>query len=319
MINFLEKVFRNSRKKSFLEVDTLPIKTLEEETEGGKTTLRLFPNQDPKDGDHDPKTKPIVTPPQLIASCAQSPGIQRDHNEDALFCLTTLITGNGEATPFGIYIVADGMGGHQHGEVASEVAVKTMASHLVREVFIHHISPDSQPPDESLQEIMKKGIHKAHEKVLGEASGGGTTLTALTILGKQMTIAHVGDSRIYQIDSNSRMTSLTRDHSLVRRLEELGQLTPKEAAVDPRRNVLYHALGQGTPLEPEIISVPCPHSGYVLVCSDGLWGVISETMITDIIQNNDSLPGACQEMVDASNRAGGPDNITVILIRLPEK
>lgn len=319
MFKILEKIFRKITKKSSTAVDTLPLKKVKEKTTNDKITLRLKHNDTVKNEENIIIQKDGVKQPQLIASCAQSTGIQRDHNEDALFCLTTWMTGNGKVMPFGIYIVADGMGGHQHGEVASAIAVKTMASHIVKEILIHDIAPNPQPPDKSLQDIMRTGINKAHNKIIAEAIGGGTTLTAMAILHKQMTIAHVGDSRVYHINSDGVMSPLTRDHSLVERLVELGQLTPEEAALDPRRNVLYHALGQGTPLEPEIIFAPCPHSGYLLLCSDGLWGVISEDTIRDILRNSASIPEACQEMVDAANQAGGPDNITVILVRLPEK
>jgi serine/threonine protein phosphatase PrpC len=210
------------------------------------------------------------------------------------------------------------MGGHEHGEVASEIAARTMASHIIDEVLRNLISNDPKPPDEPLQEIMREGVALAHDNIIGSVSGGGTTLTAVTVIGNQMTIAHVGDSRVYAIRTDGTMKPLTRDHSLVKRLEELGQLTAEEAAVDPRRNVLYHALGQGTPLDPEIISSPTPHQGYLLVCSDGLWGVITEKIIGEIIRSTESLPIACQALVNAANEAGGPDNITAILIRLPD-
>jgi len=259
-----------------------------------------------------------VEPPQLTAACAQSVGKQRDHNEDALFCLTTMLASNGGSIPFGLYIVADGMGGHQHGEVASEIAARTMAHHVITKIFTNLIQIDHHPPEDPLQEILQKGVQKAHDNILSTVTGGGTTLTAVVILGNQMTIAHVGDSRVYECNFNGHMKPLTRDHSLVKRLEELGQLTAEEAAVDPRRNVLYHALGQGSPLEPEIISAPIPQHGYLLVCSDGLWGVISEDLIGEIITSTATLPQACQKMVDAANTAGGPDNITALLVRLPD-
>jgi serine/threonine protein phosphatase PrpC len=114
------------------------------------------------------------------------------------------------------------------------------------------------------------------------------------------------------------MKPLTRDHSLVKRLEELGQLTPEEAAIHPQRNVLYRALGQGEPFEPEVITAPVPDSGYLLICSDGLWGVVPERELGMIIKNSTTLHDACQYMVDAANEAGGPDNISAILVRLPD-
>jgi serine/threonine protein phosphatase PrpC len=316
-MDLLDKLFSNWKKKESAKVDTLPIRIDDGSTVGGVDTKPLSSIEGDFEDISSAKLKIFIETPQLMASCAQSTGIQRNHNEDALFSLTTIITGNRETTPFGVYIVADGMGGHQDGELASHTAIRTMASHIVKEVFSNLISPHPHAPDESLQEIMKRGIQKAHNRVHEEVAGGGTTLTAVTILGKQMTIAHVGDSRVYEIGKNGRIRSLTRDHSLVKRLVELGKLTPDEAAIDPRRSVLYHALGQDTPLEPEILSSPIPQSGYILVCSDGLWGVVSETQIKAIIQYNESLSTACQILINAANEAGGPDNISAILIKLP--
>jgi serine/threonine protein phosphatase PrpC len=316
--NIFKKIFGKNPPKGFTEDDTLPIKAPGFGNEEEDVTKPVTPFSNVLTKVEGSGNRMGIEPPQLFACCAQSVGRQRDHNEDAMFCLTTTLSSNGSTVPFGIYIVADGMGGHQHGEIASEIAIRTMAEYMIRNIFIKLIGNQPKPPEEPLQDIMKKGVQVAHDNILKTVSGGGTTLTTVTIIGNQMTIAHVGDSRIYAIALNGRMKPLTRDHSLVKRLEELGQLTPEEAAVDPRRNVLYHALGQGTPLEPEIISAPLPQPGYLLVCSDGLWGVISEERIGDIIKSSDTLPEACQELIDAANAAGGPDNITAVLIRLPD-
>jgi serine/threonine protein phosphatase PrpC len=136
-------------------------------------------------------------------------------------------------------------------------------------------------------------------------------------MGDQITLTHVGDSRAYSIHPDGRMQVLTRDHSLVRRLEELGQLTAEEAAQHPQRNVLYRALGQGDPFEPDISTFPLPKSGHLLLCSDGLWNVVPELDILHIIRTNPDPQQACQKMIDAANTAGGPDNISAILVCLP--
>ena len=255
--------------------------------------------------------------PQLQASCYQSVGKQRDHNEDALFIMTSMLAGNERQFPFGIYIVADGMGGHQHGEIASEIASLTMAGHLLDQVYRSQIRTNPEPPETPLREILAEGVIKAHEAILENAPGGGTTLTALLIVDNQMAIAHVGDSRVYAINKDNTLHALTRDHSLVKRLEELGQLTADEAAVHPQKNVLYRALGQGEPFEPEIITALAPEAGHLLVCSDGLWGLVPEITLGSIANTTPTLNEACQKMVAAANDAGGPDNITAILVRLP--
>jgi protein phosphatase len=132
-----------------------------------------------------------------------------------------------------------------------------------------------------------------------------------------MTIAHVGDSRAYLIYGPERIEALTRDHSLVKRLVELGQITTAEAAVHPQRNVLYRALGQGEPFDPDIYSMQVFEAAYLLLCSDGLWGVVAESEIQRLVLQAYCVEDACQRLVDAANEAGGPDNISVILARLP--
>jgi protein phosphatase len=132
-----------------------------------------------------------------------------------------------------------------------------------------------------------------------------------------MIIAHVGDSRAYSIDSQGKIEALTRDHSLVKRLVELGQISREEAAIHPQRNVLYRALGQGEPFDPDIKRMQIPENGYLLICSDGLWGVVPEEEIAKVIITSATPDLACQALIDAANAAGGPDNITAILIQLP--
>jgi serine/threonine protein phosphatase PrpC len=253
---------------------------------------------------------------QLIASVGQSIGKQREHNEDSVLALTTTISGSVESIPFGLYVVADGMGGHQFGEVASNAAVRIMGGNIMKKFHSYLFSLPTQTLQESLQELMETSITEAHQYVQREAPGSGTTVTAALVLGQQITIAHVGDSRAYSIYPDGRIDPITRDHSLVKRLEELGHLSKDEAANFPHRNVLIRALGQGEALEADIFTVPFPQSGYLMICSDGLWGVIDEKEVYRSIMEAPTLHRACQNMVEAANAAGGPDNITVILAQM---
>ena len=253
---------------------------------------------------------------QLIAACGQSVGKQRDLNEDSLLAVTYTMAGNGGNTPFGLYMVADGMGGHQFGEVASNTAIRTVAGSVLKKFqpLLFNLKPEA--PDESLQEIMGAAVDEAQKTIQREAPGSGTTLTAALILGQQMTIAHVGDSRAYMIYSDGRIETITRDHSLVKRLEELGHISQKEAENYPNRNVLYRALGQGEQLEPDIFTIPFPAAGLLMLCSDGLWGVVPEKEILRAVRESPNLEQACQSMVAVANAAGGPDNISVVLVQL---
>lgn len=253
---------------------------------------------------------------QLVAGCAQSVGRQRDLNEDSLLALTSTMAGNGVNVPFGLYIVADGMGGHQYGEVASSAAVRAVAGYVVRKFFPFLFQQPSEPVEQPLQEIMQAAVAEAQRVVQRQAPGGGTTLTAALVVGNQVTLTHVGDSRAYILRPDGRVEVITRDHSLVRRLEELGHISHEEAAAYPHRNVLYRAIGQGDVLEAEIATLPFPQPGYLLLCSDGLWGVLTEHDLHRIVIESASLQLACQNLVAAANAAGGPDNISVILIQL---
>lgn len=305
MGNFFKKIFNKRQKPK----QPITKKELDDSGRPVSSDLPTTPNGT--------KSSERVEPLQFQASSGQSVGRQREHNEDALFCQTSTLASNGTELPFGLYIVADGMGGHQFGEVASNLAVRSMAEHIMSKLYTPLISLDGKPPEQSIKEILEMGVQNAHQEVQNKASGGGTTITSVLMLGNQMSIAHVGDSRVYSVDSLGKLKPLTRDHSLVQRLQELGQITPEEAAVHPQRNVLYRALGQSEPFDAEIIINPLPRDGYLLICSDGLWGVVPEDEIGDLILNAGSTLEACQEMVKAANEAGGPDNITAILVKLP--
>jgi serine/threonine protein phosphatase PrpC len=314
MASFFKKLFGRNQ-------DAQPAKDEAESSEVTKPNLIAPPTMPLKDPS-DPELKLVSDEPSgdinhLIAGYGQSVGKQRDHNEDALFSLTTMLTGENIQIPFGLYIVADGMGGHEHGDIASGTAVRSMAGYMLRKLYLPLLDLPQASPSEPLQEIMQNGLYEAHKVIPKYAPGGGTTMTAVLIMGDQITIAHVGDSRAYAVYADGHMQVLTRDHSLVKRLEELGQLTPEEAAQHPQRNVLYRALGQVEPFEPDITTFPLHHPGYLFLCSDGLWGVVSERDIYRMISTSPSPDQACQKLVDAANAAGGPDNITAILVRIP--
>jgi len=253
---------------------------------------------------------------QLIVGVGQSVGKQREHNEDSVLALTSTISGSSESIPFGLYIVADGMGGHQFGEVASNSAIRIIGGIVMKKFHSFLYTMPTQSLQESLQEVMEAAILEAHQYIQREAPGSGTTVTAALVLGQQVTIGHVGDSRAYAVYPDGRLDPLTRDHSLVKRLEELGHLSRDEAENFPHRNVLIRALGQGETLEADIFTIPFPQPGSLLLCSDGLWGVVNEKDISRIITDAPTLHRACQNLVEAANAAGGPDNITVAIVQL---
>jgi PPM family protein phosphatase len=252
-------------------------------------------------------------PTRLAVGIAQSSGIERTHNEDAVMVVHGSAGGKEDLQDFGVFLVADGMGGHRSGEVASAISARTVAARLT-ETALAALTEGKDAYSDPLQDLVRDALEEANQLVVERVPGGGTTLTVAVLLGQQITLGHVGDSRAYMVEpGNTRV--LTRDHSLVKRLEELGQLTPEEAGTHPQRNVLYRAIGQGANLEVDVSSHPFPPGGQLLLCSDGLWGVITDEEIERTIAQAKSPQAACDQLIAAANAAGGPDNITAILVR----
>lgn len=260
-----------------------------------------------------PENRVKFYPRQLIVGSAQSIGLVRDHNEDALFTLCSTISFADSQLPLGIFIIADGMGGHLHGEIASSVAVRSSSEILTNILFSQLIGLQAKPQEENLQDILVNCILEVNRQVIRKAPGGGTTLTIAILIGNQITIAHIGDSRAYIISPDNQCSVITRDHSLVNRLVEVGEITQEEAAVHPQRNVLIRAIGQVEPVIPDIFTTPFSEGSHLLLCSDGLWGVISKDELVKIITTTPNPSLACHKLVKAVYKEGAPDNISIIL------
>jgi serine/threonine protein phosphatase PrpC len=246
-------------------------------------------------------------------------GKVRGHNEDAVLVVETHQEGDQSRAHFGLFAIADGMGGHQSGEVASALATRVVASHIVQQVQLPILAQEEHSTDRpSLNQILIDAVNQANSTVTVAAPGGGTTLTCALLLGRSAHIAHVGDSRAY-IVSEQGLEQITRDHSLVDRLVELGQLTSAEAANHPQKNVLYRAVGQSGTLEVDTYLRSIPPGCGLLLCTDGLWGLVSEEQMAKITAEAPSPQAACQALIAAANAAGGKDNATAVLIQLPGK
>lgn len=255
---------------------------------------------------------------RILVGTAQSTGLERSHNEDTLFVMKGNSEGEGSLPDFGLFIVADGMGGHRAGEVASAISVRKVAHRITKDTILHLFDEQNSAEIPPIQDMVRQALELANDAVVERVPGGGTTLTVALLLGNYLTIGHVGDSRAYIISDNGSK-AITRDHSLVERLRELGQLSEDEAASHPQRNVLYRAIGQGTILEVDVVSHPIPSNGYMLICSDGLWGVVDEDDIQSIILKSSHPQVACEQLIQAANAAGGPDNITAVLVQFPSE
>ena len=268
-----------------------------------------------------PQSQPVApsTQPRLKVGWATDVGEVRRHNEDTALVITAAHGGDDVAPPFGIFVLADGMGGHQAGEVASSLAARVVADHVVRQFYLPTLISQEHDTDQpTLNKLLVDAVQAANSAVADRVPGGGTTLTCALMLGPRTYVAHVGDSRAYVVITDERMDQITHDHSLVDRLVELGQLTRDEAAIHPQKNVLYRAVGQSNRLEVDTYVRTIPRGGRLLLCSDGLWSVVSEAEMVSIVTTTPSLQAACESLIAAANRAGGPDNVTAILVEPPD-
>jgi PPM family protein phosphatase len=214
----------------------------------------------------------------------------------------------------GLFIVADGLGGHEAGELASSIAVVEIASH-VRE----QISQGKETRQVVEEAIIKANaeIRKSSPTGLDEAEMGTTVVLAL-LSGNRALISHVGDSRAYMI-TNTAMKQLTHDHSFVADWVRQGSITAEEARTHESRHGLYAALGVEDEIEPETAEWPWDLDSCLLLCSDGLTDMLTDDGIVAIVNASDSPQQACDLLVEAANEMGGTDNISVIIVRQTDK
>ena len=266
-----------------------------------------------------PPLETIIPQPghRMIFGQLSDVGMVRGNNQDAMFGMLSSGTSTDDLPDFGLFIVADGMGGHQEGERASAITTRIVAKHVLDGIFMSLLSKEMGDPERpSIADVLRAAVQEANESVTEQIPEGGTTATTTVILGDLAYIAHVGDSRAYLI-TDDRIEQVTRDHSLVQRLIELDQLTPEEAAEHPQRNVLYRAIGQSESLDVDAITRRLPPRSRLLLCSDGLWNMVSEDTIQEVVSRHSDPQEACNQLIRLANERGGPDNITVILVQMP--
>lgn len=276
-----------------------------------------------------PQTGPVHTrrlgPPKTFTSTSRRVrfGINSDvggrgNNEDSALSLILNAEITGAPPPLAIFMVADGMGGHQDGEQASSITTRTVAHYVMNEIMLPQLEDQSPTADQkTIPEVLVEAMGAANQAVQDQVPGGGTTATCAVVRGDLAYFAHVGDSRAYLI-AEGNLELVTRDHLLVRRLQELGQLTAEEADAHPQRNVLYRAVGQSEALEIDAATRRLPPGARVLICSDGLWGVLGDNRIAAIMAETSDPQEACDRLIAATNESGGQDNITAVLFQMPD-
>lgn len=243
-----------------------------------------------------------------VSACGLSDiGLVRQNNEDVW----------AEVEDFNLYLLADGMGGHQAGEIAAREAV---------DVFCHDVQKSLKGDGLSLDENAKK-IKAAFEHVnshvykMGRANpelkGMGTTLCALLIHDEGAIIAHVGDSRVYRL-RNGQLAQMTKDHSLVRELIELGQVSEHQASDFVYKNIITRAIGTEPAVDPTIQILENIPGDFYILCTDGLSDLLSLNEIETIVKKHELLSQTAKELIDTSKAKGGHDNVTVVLVKVSE-
>lgn len=237
-------------------------------------------------------------------------GLVRKVNEDSFLC--EKLEGVEDAY---LNIVADGMGGHNAGEVASSMAVQEIAAYIKDNIESLKLG------DKEIQDLIRNAILFANDKVYktsivkSNCLGMGTTLSMVLAKGSRLYIGHVGDSRVYLVRDNS-ITRLTEDHSLVAELVKAGTIKPEEANNHPQKNVITRALGTEYTLEPDISLCDMQSEDFILICTDGLSNAVDEEDMAYAIEHTSDIDEACGLLVNKAKENGGFDNITAVVIQM---
>jgi serine/threonine protein phosphatase PrpC len=242
-------------------------------------------------------------------------GQVRQLNEDSVMVMEMVRMHESTARPLGLFVVADGMGGQQSGEVASRVAIEAITARAETELF-------SPTPPADMGAWVVSTMEAAHEAVAERRAAAqsdmGSTLVMAVVSGGTASVASIGDSRAYLVEASGEMAQLTTDDSLVQRLLAANQITPEEARQHPKRSVILRALGTGAFKPPDVITREIFLGDRLLLCSDGLSSMLDDTVIAQLASPAESATPqeACGRLIEAANASGGEDNVSVILVEL---
>lgn len=238
-------------------------------------------------------------------------GLLREINEDSILCTSFNLKTHLGAISAGLFAVADGMGGHSGGEIASDIALRTLQVECISRLF-------AQSPFSPFA-ILADAFAEANSKIMNSASsqelnGMGTTLTAALVIGENMYVAHIGDSRCYIINTRETI-QITKDHSVVQQLIDTGVITPDQAHMHPRKHEITRAVGFSHDIYPDLHQIKLYANDNILLCSDGLCSVLPSTTISETIISSSTTDQACRDLTALANLAGGPDNISIIIVK----
>jgi serine/threonine protein phosphatase PrpC len=257
------------------------------------------------------------TKTKLEVGVGWNSGIARKQqpNEDSLVVLQGTCTYNDRLVPFGLFVVADGMGGHDFGQEASRIAIQNMM-----QVILHDIVASDSLNDTILVDLLVNAVEQANTAICNRCREWGrdmgTTLTAALIVDIKAYVVNVGDSRTYLYDDASGLTQITRDHSLVANLVMAGDITPDEVYTHPERNKVYRSLGNKEGVEVDWFTRELRRGDTLLLCSDGLWEMVRDPDIRLLLSSLQEPTRISEMLVHAALRGGGADNVSVIVVRV---
>jgi len=245
-------------------------------------------------------------------------GMIRELNEDSLLTLEWRLNTSDRPINAGLYVVADGMGGHAGGEVASALAVQSMAN-VVGSALVELMVDSSQGVnDAQLNDLALRAAEQANLAVYEEGrrrnNDMGTTLTFALVVGDRCVVGNVGDSRTYLL-RNNELQRVSKDHSLVQRLVDMGQIQPDDIYSHPNRNAILRSLGERPQVDVDVFPLRLQPGDVLLCSSDGLWEMMRDPRIKEIIVNTDDVQAAVDQLITEGNQNGGEDNITGVLVR----
>ncbi len=243
-------------------------------------------------------------------------GTEREKNDDAYLILSGRADGNDGLPDFGLFGLSDGVGGTEGGARASGICLKSLARSLTQGAILDILSMESSSAPTSLEELVRLAVQQANRDVRARVENGAATLTVALVAGDQVVLGHVGDSRAYLI-AEGEITQLTRDHSLVKELVDTGTITEEEALKHPQRSVLWNTIGKAIDVKVDVATLTAPPDSVLLLCSDGLWGVVPEQEILAAFQANPSPQTFCEALINKVREASGPDNASAVAVGFP--
>ncbi|HSJ54663.1 MAG TPA: protein phosphatase 2C domain-containing protein, partial [Anaerolineae bacterium] len=254
---------------------------------------------------------------RLIVGQRSDAGIVRELDEDSLLTLTLAPSYESRTAPvLGLFAVADGMGGHEGGEIASKLALQVLAEHVLKGIVLPEMAGELALDDDLLLRLRRAIVAANDDVFLARQKRGndmGTTLTAVLVRDNRLFLAHVGDCRAFRWNADG-LEQLTTDHSVVASMIANGQAAPDEIYTHPHRSVIYRSIGDKPSVEVDTDIVPLAPGDRILVCSDGLWEMVRNEGIADVMLQEADPQAACDLLVKQANLAGGEDNISIVIV-----